>query len=151
MYDPPEDGCRRRFPIRDWLCRRLNWLLFLDLNLLLLGFLRGFKWDLALVHGSCIACLPFLLHLFALFFIRFYCRKLLFSQAMFCLLRIFDPLQFLVHLFLVNKSFHLGRYPESLGGKQHLFSLGLLLLLALCTPLYDEFRLETAFGSGFGT
>ena len=109
MYDPPEDGCRRRFPILDWLCRRLNWLLFLDLNLLLLGLLRGCKWELGLVHGFCIASRKFPLHLFALLFISSYCRTLLFSQGRLCLLRSLEPLQGLVHLFLVNKFVHLGR------------------------------------------
>ena len=104
------------------------------------------------MHGFCIASRKFPLHLFALLFISSYCRTLLFSQGRLWLLRSLEPRQGLVHLFLVNKFFHLGRYPEFLGGKQHLFSLGLLLLLlALCTPLFGEFRLETAFGSGFGT
>ena len=59
-------GLRNGLSIPDFLCRQPSWLLFLDLSLLLLGFLRRRKMELVILHSVNFSFVPCCRLIFAL-------------------------------------------------------------------------------------
>ena len=144
-------GPKNGFTILGFLCRQPSWLLFLDLSLLLLGFLRRRKFELAILHSVNFSFVPFCRLFFALINPLFLELNLLLGQLLdFRLYNGTDSLGDRVRFILVNIPCTRGESPH-FSGKQSLLGLSVFLLLFRCLPLFGNCLVETVFNTRFAT